>query len=237
VLRTSVPLVERVENRHPAGGGTAAETLDQVRVRGPLDLRTRDRAVTASDIEVLALRAAPSVARVRCVAEGDCGARLLVVPQVPVASDGRLSFESLVPSETVLSEMARYLDDRRVVGTRLVIEPPAYQGLTVVARLSPRPGVDPQTLDDEAMGALFRYFNPLTGGPDGTGWPFGRSVRVGDVYAVLQRLGGTDVVEEVRLFAADPTTGMRGSASDRIAVDADALVFSFGHQVKVMDRE
>ena len=40
-------------------------------------------------------------------------------------------------------------------------------------------------------------------------------------------------VEEVRLFAADPTTAVRGDPTDRIAVDRDALVFSFGHQVKV----
>ena len=233
VLRTSVPLIDRVENRRAASGGTAAETLDEVRVRGPLDLRTRDRAVTAADIEVLARRAAPQLARVRCVAEEPFGARLLVVPKAAVEADGRLDFESLIPAEPVLASVAAYLDERRVIGTRLVIEPPAYQGVTVVARITVKPRQDPDGLRDAALTALYRHFNPLTGGPDGGGWPFGRPVHVGEVYAVLQGLAGTELVEEVRLFAADPTTAVRGDPTDRIAVDPDALVFSFGHQVKV----
>lgn len=233
VLRTSVPLIDRVENRRAASGGTAAETLAEVRVRGPLDLRTRDRAVTAADIEVLARRAAPQLARVRCVAEEPFGARLLVVPAAPSDAEGRLAFESLIPAESVLDAVATYLDERRIIGTRLLIEPPAYQGLTVVARITAKPRHDAVALRDAALAALYRHFNPLTGGPDGDGWPFGRPVHMGEVYAVLQGLTGTELVEEVRLFTADPTTAVRGEPTDRIDVDPDALVFSFGHQVKV----
>lgn len=233
VLRTSVPYVERVENRRSASGGTAGETLDEVRRRGPLDLRTRDRAVTAADVEVLALRSAPAIARVRCVAEGDYGVRLYVVPQAPADVDGRVRFEDLVPSDAILTTVTDYLDARRVVGTRLVVEPPLYQGLTVVARVLARRRVDPERLRAEAVSALYGYFNPLTGGPDGRGWPFGRPVHVGEVYAVLQRLTGTELVEDVKLFAADPTTAQRGDPTDRLVIDPDALVFSFGHQVRV----
>ncbi len=233
ILRTSVPFIERVENRRPASGGTAAETLDEVRIRGPLDLRTRDRAVTAADLEALTRRAAPSIARVRCAPEGDLGARLLVVPMAPIEEDGRLAFESLVPSQPVLEAIAAYLDERRVVGTRLVIEPPSYQGVTVVARIVARLRQDPDRLRADALAALFHYFNPLTGGPDHAGWPFGRPVHSGEVYAVLQSLPGTESVEEVRLFAADPTTAVRGDPADRIVIDANALIFSFGHQVRV----
>ncbi|HEX2706255.1 MAG TPA: putative baseplate assembly protein [Candidatus Lustribacter sp.] len=234
VLRTSVPLIERVENRRTASGGTAGETIEQVRVRGPLDLRTRDRAVTAADIEVLARRAAPSIARVRAIAEGDYGARLLVVPVAPVEADGRVRFEDLVPPEATLAAVTEFLDTRRVIGTRLVIEPPFYQGVTVVARVLARRRTDTDSLREAALAALYQHFSPLTGGPDGEGWPFGRPVHVGEVYAVLQRLPGTELVEEVRLFAADPTTAVRGDPTDRIALDANALVFSFGHQVKVI---
>ncbi len=233
VLRTSVPYVERVENRRSAGGGTAGETTEQVRQRGPLDLRTRDRAVTAADVEVLALRSAPSIARVRCVAEGDYGLRLFLVPRAPADVEGRVRFEDLVPTDAALATVTEYLDARRIVGTRLVVEPPLYQGLTVVARVLARRRYDAERLRGEALAALYGYFNPLTGGPDGQGWPFGRPVHVGEVYAVLQRLTGTELVEEVRLFAADPTTAQRGDPTDRLVIDPDALVFSFGHQIRV----
>ena len=82
-----------------------------------------------------------------------------------------------------------------------------------------------------ALQALYRYFDPLIGWPDETGWPFGRPVQAGEVYAVLQRLPATSLVDEVRLFAADPLTAERGRQTDRIELDPNALIFSFGHQV------
>ncbi len=81
--------------------------------------------------------------------------------------------------------------------------------------------------------ALYRYFHPIRGGPEGRGWPFGRPIHTGEVYAVLQRLTGTEFVEDVKLFAADPVTGERGGAVQRIDVGAHALVFSYEHQVRV----
>jgi hypothetical protein len=56
---------------------------------------------------------------------------------------------------------------------------------------------------------------------------------VGEVYAVLQHLPGCEFVEEVRLFAADPLNGERGTPVQRIDVGAHALAFSYEHQVRV----
>ncbi|MDN5798372.1 MAG: putative baseplate assembly protein, partial [Intrasporangium sp.] len=236
-LRAPIPFVERVENRRPAVGGVAAETIEELKLRGPLELRTRDRAVTAEDFEILALQAAPNLARVRCTPEGDCGARLLVVPNAAREADGTIRFEDLVPSADLLGVVRDHLDERRVVGTRLVIEPPYYQGVTVVAQLRARSRADLLELQDEALQALYRYFDPLVGGPDESGWPFGRPVQAGEVYSVLQRLPGTEFVEQVRLFSADPRTSQRGQQTDRIQLDPEALVFSFGHQVRAAKGE
>ena len=67
VLKTSIPYVSDVDNRNPASGGVDGEKVADAMVRGPLDLRTRDRAVTADDYELLARTAAPDLARVHCV--------------------------------------------------------------------------------------------------------------------------------------------------------------------------
>lgn len=235
-LRASLPFVSRVENRWPAYGGVDGETVEAAKIRGPLALRTRDRAVTVEDYEELAHRAAPGVARVRCVpadaGEGAGGVRILVVPDA-VDDRGRVRFEDLVPSEQILAQITADLDVRRPVGTRLMVEPPFYQGITVVARLTARPRTDPDTLREQALEALYRYFNPLRGGPDGEGWPFGRPVQAGEVFGVLQSIRGTELVDDVLLFAADPITGDRGDPVQRIDVDPQSLVFSYDHQVRV----
>ncbi|MEA2567967.1 MAG: hypothetical protein QOD49_3144, partial [Actinomycetota bacterium] len=237
MLRSSIPFVASVENRRPASGGVDGEDLDSAKLRGPMLLRTRDRAVTAEDYEYLAIQGAPEAARVRCVPAGDgadAGAvRVLVIPSAVEDQPGRLRFEQLVPSDETLGRIATYLDERRVVGARVSVEPPSYQGITIVARLRARQRVGPDRLQAAALEAMYRYFHPISGGPDGSGWPFGRPIHVGEVYSVLQRLAGTELVEEVRLYPADPITGRRGEAVQRLEIEPHALVFSYGHQVLV----
>ena len=236
VLRSSIPYVSRVQNRAPARGGRDAETVDNARLRGPLQLRSRQRAVTAEDYEYLAREAAPEVARVRCVPAGPENAGLVRVLLVPAlgADVGRVQFDALTPHDATLRRVAKALDERRVLGARIVIEPPAYQGLTVVATLRARPGFDAGAVRETALAALYRLYSPVAGGPDGDGWPFGRPAQYGEVFAVLQRLPGVDLVDTVKLYPADPVTGGRGEASQRIDVAPNALVFSYDHQLKVV---
>ena len=236
VLKSAIPYVSRVQNRRAAEGGVDGEDIEGAKVRGPIVLRTRDRAVTTEDYEHLAREAAPEVARVRCVTAGDGadagGVRILVVPAAG-SSDGRLRFEQLVPAEETLQRIARRLDESRVIGTRIIVEPPVYRGVTVVAKLRPRASANPARLQADALDALYHYFHAISGGPDRNGWPFGRPVHVGEVYSVLQGLRGTELVEDARLFGADPVTGQRGQAVQRLVIEPHALVFSYEHQVLV----
>ncbi|WP_329562251.1 putative baseplate assembly protein [Kitasatospora sp. NBC_01266] len=235
VLRSSVPYVASVDNREAATGGVDGETVENAKLRAPHLLRLQERAVTAGDFELIARQAAPAAARVKCVpaVAGEAGAvRVLVVPGAVADEGGRLRFEQLIPAEQMLSAIAVALDERRLIGTRLVVQPPDYQGVTVVARLTTR-SPDADRVREAALAALFRYLDPLSGGADGTGWPFGRAVQYGEIFAVLQQVAGGAAVEELRLFPADPVTGRRGAPAERVDVAPDALVFSHQHQVAV----
>lgn len=240
-LKSSISSVAAVENRHPAQGGVDGETLEEAKERGPLLVRTRSRAVTAEDYEILAREAAPEIVRVRCVPAGrdaaDAGGvRVLIVPAA-AAEGGRILFENLVPPEPTLRRIAATLDRARVVGTRVALEPPLYRGVTVVARLVARPRVNLERVRGEALEALYGYLNPLPGGgPDGTGWPFGRMVQAGEIFGRLQQVRGVELVEDVRLFSADPVSGARGKEASRIELDANSLVFSYEHQIRVEAR-
>jgi predicted phage baseplate assembly protein len=237
-LKSSVPFVGRVENRHPAQGGVDGETLEEARRRGPLLVRTRSRAVTAEDYEVIAREAAPDIARVRCVpvsgnGQGAGAVRVLLVPAA-ATEDGRILFENLVPPRDTLRRIAERLEAVRVVGARLVVEPPLYRGVTVVARMIAKPRVSADRVRDDALRALHEFISPLAGGgPDGTGWPFGRPVQAGEIFGCLQQVRGVDLVEDVRLFSADPVTGVRGAETARIDLEPNSLVFSYEHQVRV----
>jgi predicted phage baseplate assembly protein len=236
-LKSSIPFVATVENLESAQGGVDAETMSEAKARGPVLLRTRSRAVTAEDYEAIALESAPELARVRCVTAGEADVaagslRVLVVPAAP-EENGKIDFAELVPSEETLQHISERLDQVRLIGTRVSVEPPSYRGVTVVARLVARPRADTERIQTEAMTALYGYLNPISGGADGAGWPFGRPVQSGEVYGLLQRIRGVDMVEDVRLFGANPVTGERGSETRKLELDPYSLLFSYEHHVRV----
>ncbi|GGZ72834.1 putative baseplate assembly protein [Streptomyces subrutilus] len=246
VLRSSIPYIARVENREAARGGVDGETVEEARRRAPIALRAQERAVTARDYEELTRRAAPEAARIQCLAAGaeeaadpvkagENAVRVLVVPQAVTDRGGRLRFEQLVPGDELLSRITGFLDERRPLGTRLAVGPPFYQGVTVVATVHAYRAADTDLVREEALDALYRYLDPLAGGADGRGWPFGRSLRSGEVFAALQRVPGVELVDEVLLHPADPLTGRRGDATDRVDLGASALLFPFDHRVRVIE--
>ncbi|AWW43622.1 putative baseplate assembly protein (plasmid) [Streptomyces cadmiisoli] len=235
-LLSSLPFVAGVENRAPGRGGADGETLAEAVARAPLMLRSSSRAVTAEDFESLAQQAAPELARVRLMPDGEPGAvRLLVVPAAPAGE--RVRLEHLVPARKTLDRVAARLDEVRLVGTRVMIEPPLYRGVTVVCRMTAHHRATGDRVRKDAEEALYRFLDPLPGGgPNGTGWPFGRPVQVGEIFALLQRVPGVDLVDDVRLFAANPVTGERGQESRRIDLPPNSLVVSYDHHIRVEER-
>jgi predicted phage baseplate assembly protein len=237
VLKSSIPFVSRVENRRFAAGGQNPETIENAKERVQIALRTRHRAVTADDYEYLALEAAPEIARARCLPVAPDGedagtVRLLLVPHVD-ESQLELEIADLMPQPETLERVREYLDERRCVGSRLVVAPASYQGITIVARLLARPHYNADELAATATDVLYAHFHPLHGGPTGTGWPFGQNITLGQVYALLQQVPGCAFVEEAHLFAANPITGERGPDVHRVEVVPKATVFSHEHQIRV----
>lgn len=234
VLSSAVPFVSKVINRTAAVGGVEGESLAEVKERAAITLRTRDRAVTSSDFEHLAVRAAPSLARVKCLEGSEAGhpgtVVLLVVPTVP---PGLVSFELLQPRPEVLSVVADFLDERRCVGTLVRVEPPRYLGASVLARIRARPGASLPRLQAAANELLVSFLHPTLGGYEGNGWPFGRPLFAGDIHAVLQQLPGLAYVEEVQLVASDPVQGLRAVPSDRIEPGPLELLYSYAHEIDV----
>ncbi len=235
-LKSAIPFVAGISNREAAQGGVDGEDIEAAKTRGPIMLHTRSRAVTAEDFEQLTRQAAPEIARVRCLPAGDgtdAGAvRVLVVPAA-ASEHGLIRFEDLVPSEETMMRIVGTLDVTRLVGTRISVEPPLYRGVTVVATVRARPKASAARVRDAAVEALNLYLNPLVGGPDGTGWPWGRPLQAGEVYAVLQAIPGVELIEDARIFGANPVTGERGQQAQRLELEPNSLVFSYEHQVRV----
>jgi predicted phage baseplate assembly protein len=234
VLKSSIPFVGRVENLGPGEGGVDAETVENAKRRGPLSLRTGERAVTVQDFERLTLEASPGVARARCLPPLDpvSPVRVLIVPRVEIRPE-RLTLDDLALPEEVRREVSDYLEDRRILTTTVELSTPFYQGVTVTARVKRAADADPALLRDRLLTKVYRYIEPIAGGPEGGGWPFGRDLNIGEVFGLLANVEGVASVEEVTLYLADLATGDRREVQQRARLRDDSVFVSYKHQVLV----
>lgn len=235
VLRSTVPYVRGVVNLGAATGGVDGETVAEAKVRGPLTLRTGQRAVTAGDYERLALESSTEVARARCLptTRDNGSVRLLIVPQVR-SEASRHRLDDFAIAAPLMRRITDHLDEHRLVGTAIEVGTPYYQGVSVAALVHTGPGRPAALVRQRAIDALVRYVNPLTGGPEGTGWPFDADLNSAVLTHLLESVDGIERVEEALLFEYDLRTGRRlGSAKDVIRLDTHSLFLSGAHQVVV----
>jgi predicted phage baseplate assembly protein len=235
VLRSTVAFVDRVANAAPAQGGVDAETVRNAKIRGPLSLRTGQRAVTVRDFERLTLESSAEVARARCLAprEPTGPVRVLVVPHVRRGPDDQ-RLDDFALADTLVTQIRAHLDERRLLGATVEIGTPYYQGVTVAALMHALPGRPTGLVRQRALDLLYRYVNPLVGGTDEAGWPFDTDLNAAPLAQLLEGVEGVERVDEVLLFEYDLRTGGRyGAGRELIRLDRQSLFLSAGHQVVV----
>jgi hypothetical protein len=216
-LKSPLPggLKPSVTNAQPAAGGRAVETLAHALQRGPLELHSLRRAVTASDFELLAMRSG-LVSRARAftladlwvhAAAGTVGVTL--VPSIPAQARGEA--DELVIAELLArssTENARQsvvavLDERRPLGTKVSVAWAEYKPVGVAARLIVRRGDDASAVKEAALRRINRLLSPLPDDAGGTGWPFHRSLRASQIYDVLLADPAVSYATSVRLLLPD----------------------------------
>jgi predicted phage baseplate assembly protein len=256
---TDLTYVKWVGNLRPATGGRDRETLDQYKIRGPKLVRTREVAVTRADFEYLAREATPQAARIRCLAASTNSSangaspsrvRLLIVPAVPT-TDEEVPRHQLVLSPEVRRELVRkvraYLEERCPLTTELAVSLADYRWVSVRARLVVRARPDREAVEREAFRGqvqqdarrvLYRFVQPATGGPEGSGWPFGKSLTMGDVYPLLQGIDGVEYVEEVHFRSVtfdSAGDANKGADERRIRLEETEVLCSHDHDIEVVE--
>lgn len=242
VLKSSIPYVASVTNIEAARGGTEPESIEHAKMRAPKVIKAWTRAVTADDFEFLAMQASPQVARARCIAPSTQGqgqdmspgvVRLILVPAVPRV-DGPISREELELTQQGREEILTYIDERRLLGTRLEIVSPEYIPVSVEVKIKGKPGTDFEQVAKDTETMLYRYINPVYGGSEGNGWPFGHDISIPEIYAAIYSMGNFTHIEELRLYTIDRRTGERGQAVPKVSIGTDGLACSHKHKVVVV---
>lgn len=177
--------------------------------------------------------------------------RVLCVPERNLASDddtttryavspGQISLVIVTgagASATEIESLTRFVEDffepRRLITTRVHVVTPGDFALGVRLTLVLAPdalNLEEGVVRKAAEDALRTFFDPLTGGHDRKGWPFGRDVYVSELYEVLDKLWGVDYVtrtlepktakplDEITLSAGDAGRIKRNERGELVSV-------------------
>lgn len=184
-----------------------------------LALRERYRAATCADFEYLALHMWPETAVAEALADGAIRrAHCVPLRNLELAGEARSDrapgHVSLVvvpdappenrtpqPSAALRMALWRFLDQRRLLTARHHVVGPDYVPVRVTATLFLEGDAPPADARQAAAADLRAFFHPLTGGPTGQGWPFGRDVHLSELYEMLDRVLGVDHVRAIQLAA------------------------------------
>lgn len=229
-LKSAISNVDSIANVRAAAGGGDAESLDEVILRAPHDLRMRERAVTGDDFADLAVQT-PGVRIQRAYAlpltrldstteppsfiEDVAGAVTVVI--LPENKESTPQ-----PTEDQLRLACDHLNRRRLITTELYVIGPEYLEIEKLeAEVIADPDADLKQIKDEMEGVLLTYFHPLYGGEDGRGWPFGGDVYFGNVYRQLLNVSG---VRRVQCLEITPAGGDE-PCTDLLSVPEGTLIY------------
>ena len=218
-LSRSIAYIEKVYNPLQAAGGADAETIDEAKVRAPLEIKSRDRAVTAEDFESLAMRASTGIARAKCLPSGrhDGHVEVVIVPKGDEKNPD-LTRKLVAPPE-LLRYVKNFIDERRLVSTVLEVVKPAYLEISIKVTLVRRTVGQSDRVRREIETRLRRYLHPLVGGRDGKGWPFGRAVYKSDLAHIVEDIPGVELIDAITIYDED-----KRIAVEAVRLEPDQLV-------------
>jgi len=193
-MKTTIPNVEKVFNADSASGGRDLESADSLIRRTPYFLRTGGRAVTAGDFEMLAAESSPYVSRASCIAEEESGDVVVII--APVYTGEKRS-----PEAALLDHVGAYLRERAYppVSDLIRVIGPEYKTVTVDVEFKPVSISLGQLAANMVREKLRDYFHPITGGRDGTGWPFGCELFYSEIASVVEDVDGVDYITKLTI--------------------------------------
>lgn len=229
-IRQAIAYIDGVTNYYAGEGGSDVESLDSVKARAPYVIKSRYRAVTQEDFEVLSLQSSNAIARTCCLTEKEGTVTVVVVPKFDAEKEDY--DKKLVPTSELLRRVKTYLDERRLVTVRVNVERPQYTEMSINLEIIRTSTGASERLKRDIIRALRKFLHPIVGGRDGNGWKFGRSVLKVDLYHVVENVDGVDFVDNIQILDED-----RGIYVDQIKLSPKGLPYLVNVDITEKTRE
>ncbi|MFZ3384004.1 MAG: putative baseplate assembly protein [Candidatus Methanoperedens sp.] len=222
-------------NMMEAKGGKDAETIKHAMARAKKDCREIYRAITSKDYEELALKTPGlRISRAKAIPDYHPDYPCIAFPgavSVVVVPYTRKGTEPSTGQE-FLRTVLNHLDRHRLVTADVHVIKPEYIKISVKCKVRLTKKSSQDVVSQRIITKLADFLNPITGGSQGKGWPFGRPVYPSEIYQELRNdVEGIDFISNV-LIASSSGKLSKPFQKDAIVIPPSGLVISGEHDVE-----
>jgi hypothetical protein len=228
-MRDAIPGVT-VTNPTPGTGGREPETVENALIRGPQELRSLARAVTARDYQLVAERSSGAVARARAFTQAELWSyatpgtvEVVIVPALPgEGQEENVTADQLraLETEEARSRVISAIEERRPLGSSSVVNWARYKTVRVKATIAVRREEDLGRVRDRVNRRIRLTVNPLDTELNVGGWPFGQPLFASAVYKIVLSEPGVRYARGIKLIVDEvPNVDIEDLAADAFQQD------------------
>lgn len=221
------------ENLKEATGGKSVESLEEAKGRARKDCRIIYRAITSEDYEQLAL-STPGlrVCRAKAIPNHDPNYPCIEMPGAVTVIIVPFSRAEIVnhPGDGFRRTILQHLNLHRLITTNVYVVFPDYVMVSVKCNVHLKKYTSRVEVEKRIREDLRDFLDPLNGGQDKKGWPFGRYVYASDIHQIIDKVEGVDFATNV-LLSDD-----KGQFNKEIIkISSHSLVYSGNHELNIKE--
>ncbi|MBN2545149.1 MAG: baseplate J/gp47 family protein [Spirochaetes bacterium] len=201
ILRENIPFINEVTNHYPAEGGADIESIENLKIRAGSVLKNIVRAVTKEDYETLAFLSESSVGKVKCLSKLSSKGEVVILILPKIKDNEDFFAVKSFPTTELLKIVKNYLEEKKVIGTKIVTEAFVYKEISIKINLALK-GIISDFLEtkDKIIKNIKDFFHPITGGVDRSGWPDDRDILKNDIFYILGKIDEISFIKEISFF-------------------------------------
>lgn len=185
-LSTAIPNLESVNNSTEFSGGVDRLTLQQIKDRTPLSLKTVAGAVSLTDFADILEANFPQVLTANASLNDINPGIDINVYVLPQASE----VTNITDNPVLFNTLTDFIERRKVVGTQFLIRDAEPVNLSIDLEVYLNSDASRASVEADIRDQVTNLFSIQTGGSDGTGVGFQELVKVSDLFDILKGISG-----------------------------------------------
>ena len=193
-LVTTIASVDKINNVSDASGGSAQQSIEKLIESAPKRLKTRDRAITLEDYEIITKEASSDVAKVKAFQDTINSISIVIVPfsnkQKPQSA------------QELIKNVENHINVRKPITTKIKVIDPTYAAINIDVTLVINQWHLLSAIKEKAHDDTVAFLHPVYGGYEQKGWEFGVLPCYSDFFSLFESIKGIDYVEDLKIMVA-----------------------------------